>query len=240
MLSQTPLLDHIVILVSHKDLLEISKFLDGQFTLAPGGTHADGLTANKLILLPDGVYLELIAFFDDVDPERRRQHRWGKAKENTIIDWAFTLPSEDDFPAVQKRLQQAGFGGSYTDPIPGGRTKPDGTILKWAVSTPRDSQGNPAQPGSLPFWCFDRTPREKRVPYEAEKKPHSAPEWAKVVYDAILGGNWNYGVPSGSNNARHDISLSSGDTTVRLVFNGSKPGKGELLPGISFEIEGLS
>ncbi|KAJ6171047.1 hypothetical protein N7470_000114 [Penicillium chermesinum] len=210
MLSQTPLLDHIVIL---------------------------------LILLPDGVYLELIAFFDDVDPERRRQHRWGKAKENTIIDWAFTLPSEDDFPAVQKRLQQAGF---------------DGTILKWAVSTPRDSQGNPAQPGSLPFWCFDRTPREKRVPYEAEKNLTRHPNGvhgissvdikvpdedlarAKVVYDAILGGNWNYGVPSGSNNARHDISLSSGDTTVRLVFNGSKPGKGELLPGISFEIEGLS
>lgn len=254
---QSPILDHIVILVSHKDLLEISKYLDGQFTLAPGGTHADGLTTNKLILLPDGVYLEFIAFFDDVDPERRLQHRWGKEKENTIIDWAFTLPSENDFSTAKQRLQEAGVGDSYTDPIPGGRTKPDGTILKWAVSAAKDSHGNAVQPGSLPFWCFDRTPRSRRVPYEAEKRLTQHPNGVqgissvdvKVpegnmsafnnVYDGLFGGPWRYDVPSGTQASKHAVSLSSGEAAVKLVFNGLKTGKGELLPGLFYEIEGL-
>ncbi|KAJ5155797.1 hypothetical protein N7492_008600 [Penicillium capsulatum] len=117
--AQTPILDHIVILVSHTVLSGISQHIEGQFTLAPGGNHADGLTTNKLILLSDGVYLEFIAFFDHVDPERRRKHRWGNQKEGTIIDWAFTLPSESDFGAIQQRLADAKLRLSYTDPIPG-------------------------------------------------------------------------------------------------------------------------
>jgi hypothetical protein len=256
MSSQTPILDHIVILVSHKTLLGISNHIENQFTLAPGGNHADGLTTNKLILLPDGVYLELIAFFDDVDPEKRRNHRWGNEKEDTIIDWAFTLRSETDFGAVQQRFQNSHTDASYTDPIAGGRTKPDGTVLKWAVCVPKNSQGK-VIPGSLPFWCLDRTPRANRVPYEVQ--PHltqhpngvlgissisvQVPERdvsnLKGAYDAIFDGPWDYEVPSGSTVGKHGISIAGGDPSIRLVFNGLEQGKIELLPGLFFDIEVL-
>ncbi|KGO63987.1 hypothetical protein PITC_013550 [Penicillium italicum] len=254
--QQTPILDHIVLLVSHKTLLGISEHVEGQFTLAPGGTHADGLTTNKLILLPDGVYLEIIAFFDNIDPEKRRSHRWGNEKEDTIVDWAFTLRSENDFSAVQRRFEGADTNASYTDPIAGGRTKPDGTVLKWAVCVPKDGQGK-VVPGSLPFWCLDRTPRTNRVPYEVEPNLAQHPNGVqgissvsvqvpegelsnfKGAYDAIFGGPWNYEVPSGSTAGKHGISLSGGDASIRLVFNGSKEGKVELLPGLFFDIERL-
>ncbi|KAF3384273.1 hypothetical protein F1880_002998 [Penicillium rolfsii] len=256
--AQLPILDHFVILLSHADLLGISRHLDGQFTLAPGGNHADGLTTNKLVLFADGCYLEFIAFFDDVDPERRRQHRWGNEKEGTIIDWAFTLPSENDFGAVQQRFQVADTGASYTDPIPGGRTKPDGTILEWAVCTPRDGEGNAVSPGTMPFWCLDRTPRERRVPYELE--PHltqhpngvqgvssvsiRAPEQEitklKKVYDVIFDGPWIYKAHSGSKSSDQTVSLSGGEVAITLIFYGSKPGRVELLPGLFFEIKGSS
>ncbi|CAG8427146.1 unnamed protein product [Penicillium salamii] len=251
---QTPILDHIVILVSHETLLGISKQVDGQFTLAPGGNHADGLTINKLILLPDGVYLEFIAFFDNIDPEKRRAHRWGNEKENTIIDWAFTLRSEEDFAAVQQRFKSAETEASYTDPIAGGRTKPDGTVLKWAVCVPRNAQGK-VIPGSLPFWCLDRTPRANRVPYEVEPHltqhpngvqgissvsvhvPNEGVSSFKGAYDAIFGGAWNYQVPSGSTAGARSVSLSGGETSVRLVFSGLKQGNVELLPGLVLEID---
>ncbi|KAJ5946534.1 hypothetical protein N7454_003373 [Penicillium verhagenii] len=251
----TPILDHFVILVSHKTLVEISEYTDGHFTLAPGGTHADGLTTNKLILFPDGVYLELIAFFDDIDPEARRKHRWGNEKEGTVIDWAFTLPSEHDFDTVKQRFQDSATGFSYTDPTPGGRTKPDGTVLKWAICAARDDQGNAVAPGSLPFWCLDRTPRANRVPYQKEVQftrhpngvqgvssvlvqvPGGGDVELKGAYDAVFGGAWRYAVPSGSTTDRHTVTLSGGEAAIHFVFHGLKSGKVELLPGLFFDIE---
>src|SRR5690625_157113 len=116
-----PTLDHIVILVSHQTLQTIPDRLQDVLVVAPGGAHADGLTSNKLILLADGVYIEFIAFFDDVDPERRRRHRWGNLKENNIVDWAYTLPHEGGFGAVQQRVADAQAGYTYDDPVAGGR-----------------------------------------------------------------------------------------------------------------------
>jgi hypothetical protein len=50
----------------------------------------------------------------------------------------------------------------------GGRTKPDGTVLKWHVSDVRlDKAHEPSfsfTGGEAPFWCFDETPRQLRVP----------------------------------------------------------------------------
>ncbi|KAJ6032124.1 hypothetical protein N7540_002856 [Penicillium herquei] len=250
-----PILDHIVVLVSHKTLLEIAEHIEGQFILAPGGDHADGLTTNRLILLPDGFYLELIAFFDDIDPERRYQHRWGKETEGTIIDWAFTLPAESDFEVIQKRIGDAATDFFYTDPIPGGRTKPDGTVLKWAVCTSRDAQGSALAPGSLPFWCLDRTPRANRVPYEVEPYLTQHPNGVQGVlsvsvqipagdaskfkgaYDGIFGGDWRYQVPSGFNSSQHIVSLNEGERSIHLVFRGPRPGQVELLPGLLLRIE---
>ncbi|KAI5465339.1 glyoxalase-like domain-containing protein [Mariannaea sp. PMI_226] len=172
--SPRPILDHIVILVSYDTLFEVPDRLKDSFSIIHGGEHSGGETVNKLIILPDGSYIELIAFTKGLDPEVRRAHRWGNLQEGRIIDWAYTLPAEPDFKLVQQRVEGASSstGIVYQDPVAGGRTRPDGVVLKWAVSgTLHHREGDHhshhlAWPGDAPFWCFDRTPRNLRVPYQ--------------------------------------------------------------------------
>ncbi len=167
-----PLLDHIVILVPHKVLVDLPSWLASEFTILTGGKHAGGVTENKLIVFEDGVYIELIAFADGTDPERRHEHWWGRKTEGTIVDWAYTLAEESDFGAIQRRVLQSGSGIRYADPVPGGRIRPDGTELKWAVAFPGADEDasapTPVDRGELPFWCFDRTPRRLRVPRDPD------------------------------------------------------------------------
>ncbi|MBE7180065.1 MAG: VOC family protein, partial [Terriglobus roseus] len=66
-------LDHIIILVPHSLLASIPSSLSNAFTISPGGRHADGATENVLVVLRDGVYLELIAFADEA---RKPDHWW--------------------------------------------------------------------------------------------------------------------------------------------------------------------
>ncbi|OJJ45216.1 hypothetical protein ASPZODRAFT_133841 [Penicilliopsis zonata CBS 506.65] len=261
------ILDHIVILVSYDDLQAISARISPQLTLAPGGKHADGLTANKLVLLPDGVYLEFIAFFPDADPAERAAHRWGCLPENSIIDWALTATGErdgeGDFEASRERLRAVAsdIGVQYQDLVPGGRVKPNGTVLKWAVSQAFNKHQQPLHPGLLPFWCLDRTPREFRVPYatdEAHLTTHPSGvrgvaavsvqvpaqdfHTVKAAYDAVFGpasadGSWPYTVPAASG-GRHTVSLSQteGPRSIQLVLEGPG-GTVELLPGVLTRVE---
>lgn len=265
-MSRLPTLDHLVILVSHDTLMDLSDHIQHLFIVAPGGNHADGLTSNKLVLLEDGVYIEFIAFFDDIDPDRRSKHRWGNLKENTIIDWAFTLPPDDDFGPIKQRIENIKTRFSYEEPASGGRKKNDGAILEWTVSVPTDALTNALPPGRLPFWCLDKTPRELRVPYAVE--PHLTQHPSGVrgvsslslsvpmreisdlteVYGAIHGHcdsvdlvnrGWPYEVPSGSTAGRHGIMLlgSAGETNITLTLSGLSPGRIELLPGLAINIE---
>lgn len=173
-MSRLPTLDHIVILVSHDTLIGLSDHIQHLFIIAPGGNHADGLTSNKLVLFQDGVYIEFIAFFNDIDPNRRSKHRWGNLKENTIVDWAFTFPPNDDFSSIKRQVQDTNTTLSYEEPALWGRKKTDGTMLEWTLSAPTDAGADALPkalpPGRLPFWCLDKTPRELRVPYAVE--PH--------------------------------------------------------------------
>ncbi|KAF4998314.1 hypothetical protein FDECE_11831 [Fusarium decemcellulare] len=242
-----PILDHIVILVSYQTLQELPKRLEGALTVIDGGTHADGRTLNKLILFSDGVYIELIAFQDGLDPEKRKTHRWGELEEDTIIDWAHTLPDEKDFSVIQQRVKDATSGATYRDPVAGGRIRPDGVELKWSVASAQDASGNPLPPGTAPFWCLDRTPRHLRVPYRGEssaasytKHPSGAIGVSRVavsvpesdlgviagVYDGIHGpaaetspGNkaWSYVVHSGSTQGKHQLSLSPSQDQKRHI-----------------------
>ncbi|KAK8054850.1 hypothetical protein PG993_000077 [Apiospora rasikravindrae] len=184
--SSPPLLDHLVILVPHAFLASPPSWFAGAFTLYPGGKHADGVTENVLVFFADGSYLELIAFVDDdVGREGRDGHRWGQQKEGTVIDWALTLlPStssnndgKDDadrlgsvsaaFKEIQQKVRGAGAGIKYRDLVRGGRNRPDGQVLKWAISSAaEEANGKPWEPGVLPFWCLDETPRQLRVPYQ--------------------------------------------------------------------------
>lgn len=252
------MLDHIVILVSHQALLTLHSTLHS-LTITTGGRHADGLTWNRLILFEDGVYIELIAFYDDIPPERRQAHRWGALPEGTIIDWACSLRNSSDFSVIRQRVADADAGFSYTQPAPGGRTKPDGTVLKWAIGAPLDKDGEGTHPGVLPFWCLDETPRRLRVPYEESPEATTHQSGAKgvsrlvitvpdgygenlgKVYSAFLGGGpeWHFDVPSGAH-ARQTISLETGDAVgVKLALAGTQPSPSfiEILPGLVVKID---
>lgn len=169
-MATTPILDHIVILVPHETLTSIPRWLTDAFTVLEGGRHADGTTENKLILLQDGVYFELIAFVPGKE-EERKSHRWGARRSGHVVDWANTLHDEDGLDAIRDRVKAARTGIQYTSPTPGGRIKPDGTELKWIISSPRldNTAGiHGFVGGEAPFWCLDRTPRENRVPFHVE------------------------------------------------------------------------
>ena len=123
-------LDHVVMVVRDLDSATDDYRRRG-FTVTPGGEHADGLTHNALIPFADGSYLELVAFHE---PRREVTHRWWK-------------------------IAADGGGLVANPPAQGGRTRPDGTELKWrtAVLVP-----------PLPFLIEDLTPRDLRVPGGAQ------------------------------------------------------------------------
>jgi hypothetical protein len=161
-------LDHIVILLPHKDVIIPPKWLTDHFTITPGGIHAGGQTENKLIIFQDGSYIELIAFVDD-DPKHRAGHRWGDKKVG-IID--FALSSQDDadvsYALLKDRLEKADVGVKYELPAAGGRTRDDGQVLKWKVTVPEE----PTLRGEAPFFCHDVTSRDLRVPFSEESTSH--------------------------------------------------------------------
>lgn len=169
-----PVLDHIVILVPHDTLINLPSWITDAFTVITGGKHADGVSENKLILFADGVYLELMAFVPGQE-EGRKTHAWGQHVEGHIVEWANTLSgSEDELKPTLHRIDAAKTGIQYTALKPGGRFRPDGAELKWAVSAAYLEESGSTKlggfvGGELPFWCLDRTPRELRVPYSVEK-----------------------------------------------------------------------
>lgn len=260
--GHAPIFDHIVILVSYSTLLTLPQMLKDFFTVIIGGSHADGLTSNNLILFQDGSYIELIAFFDEADADRRAAHRWGRLVENTIIDWAYTLPpsprNEDgggsavistststrstyaNFAAVHHRVSEAQAAYAYEDPVAGGRKRPDGEVLRWAVAAARDKRTETrVAAGKLPFWCLDDTPRELRVPYQGNSQtehPSGAlgvsrltlrlsstelPELGKVydaIHDSAAGGDhiWHFKAHSGleAGEGHHQISVAGADNNI--------------------------
>ncbi|EGX91722.1 hypothetical protein CCM_05880 [Cordyceps militaris CM01] len=262
-----PLLDHIVILVDHDTLTGIDERLAGLFTVAPGGRHADGLTWNRLILFEDGTYLELIAFADSVSPAARKQHRWGSLRDGAVIDWACSLRAESAFARIQEQVSGAQTGYTYRDPTPGGRERPDGTVLRWAIGTAANPDGTLVFPGALPFWCLDRTPRELRVPYQSAPELASHPSGAKGisrivieapegdaarlrdVYTAIYDprsdktgeDEWPFHVPSEGHRGKQTVSLveGSGEQVIQLALAGGQhsPSFVELLPGLVVKLE---
>lgn len=177
-------LDHIIVLVPYAHLIDLPGWLTENFTITPGGRHADNKTENKLICFKDGSYIELISFIND-DPALREGHWWGK-KTFGIIDFAFTSKesgggqgggrgAEENYDAVSKRLGKVKWEDGeeevrYQKPVEGGRKRNDGVDVKWQVTFPVVSDGY--QRGELPFFCHDITDREVRVPFSKECVTH--------------------------------------------------------------------
>jgi hypothetical protein len=154
-------LDHLVILVD--DLHQaVTDYTALGFTVTPGGTHADGLTHNALVVFADGTYLELIAF---VDPADTRDNVWGwrqfAATGGGLIDYCAASP---DLAKETERLRERGL--VVSTPSDGGRQRPDGTQLRWRSA--RFDQAHRV----LPFLIEDVTPRALRVPADHTTHPN--------------------------------------------------------------------
>jgi hypothetical protein len=162
-MSPTQSLDHLILFVPLDPATKLPKlpaFFEKNFTLTPGGIHADGITSNTLILLADGCYIELISF---VDATKAPSHWWGPdANFVGWKDWCLTNSKtpEENCDDVK---------GTHREPVNGGRKRADGVDVKWAVTFP---QGGQDIRGRIPFFCHDITERNIRVPLSAEKTDH--------------------------------------------------------------------
>jgi len=191
-------LDHLILFVPANpttQLPEVPPFFSDNFTLTPGGFHADGATSNVLILLADGCYIELISF---VNPSLAPEHWWGPDADFVgWKDWCLTnsLSPEKNYEVVIE---------SHSKPIKGGRKRADGVDVAWAVTFPKGEKGGQSVRGRVPFFCHDITPRGVRVPIDDSKTTHPCGaigvsrltiivrdqaqlEETRKIYDAVIG-----------------------------------------------------
>lgn len=188
-MASTQALDHLILFLPVDPATSFPKlpsFFEKNFTLTPGGTHADGLTSNILILLADGCYIELVSF---VDPKKDVSSHWWASgvQKHGWMDWCLTnsLSPKESWQAI------GGSGGSHGEPVEGGRKRGDGVDVKWAVTFPKGEHGGQASRGRVPFFCHDITDRQIRVPLSEEKTSHTSgvqgvKELTVIVHDKQL------------------------------------------------------
>jgi hypothetical protein len=155
--------DHIIFAVNDRE--EAGRdFETLGFKSIIGGTHGDGHTHNKLLVLADGVYLELVAPTDKAylneKHEDNGQH-WlyvFNAGEG-YAGYALLTESVD---AVEARLRQRGY--PINEKRGSGRTLPDGRQLK--------GKGVTILGKRYPAVVEDVTPRVWRAPSEHGETEH--------------------------------------------------------------------
>jgi hypothetical protein len=183
--------DHAVVLV--RDLPSaVAGYRRLGFTVAEGGRHRHGPTANALIGFTDGTYLELLALNPPFllrvvrvlhharllwalaairPPVERRFLAHARGGEG-LLD--FGLVSED--LAADVRRVRAGRLG-VTEPARGRRHRADGEEISWDYVLPAST--------ALPFLLADRTSRALRVPVpEACRHANGALGIARLVVAA--------------------------------------------------------
>jgi hypothetical protein len=163
-------LDHIILVVSDLQIAT-SQFTQLGFSVIAGGVHSGGLTHNALIPFPDGTYLELLAtrrssMLKSLQLLRKLRLLGIYIANETAInrrlieDLASGVGMNDfcllSMDLVQELTSIKKRGAVFTNPIPGGRLRPDGKEITWRTAVP-DSV-------DLPFLIDDLTPREIRVP----------------------------------------------------------------------------
>lgn len=161
-------LDHLICFLpieSTTKLPDCPQVFKDNFTLTPGGFHADGATSNTLILFADGSYIELISF---VNPDLAQAHWWGP--DAGYLGWKdWCLTNEHGPGENHKRISE-----THDEPIAGGRTRADGVSIEWAVTFPKGPQGGQRSRGRIPFFCHDITARAIRVPMNRQNTCHSS------------------------------------------------------------------
>ncbi|KAF2676062.1 hypothetical protein K458DRAFT_380490 [Lentithecium fluviatile CBS 122367] len=185
-MSTTPSLDHLILFLppspTNPQTPLLPSFFPQNFTITPGGTHADNLTSNVLILLADGCYVELICFLPPppassatttmptattTHAQNIATHWWGPSpSRHGWTDWCLTN-------ALTPTSNHAHISASHSRPINGARKRPDGVTVEWAVTFPAGEKEGQAIRGKVPFYCHDVTPRSYRVPLSASSTAHA-------------------------------------------------------------------
>ncbi len=155
--------DHAVILVHDLEQAAVDYRTLG-FNVFYGGQHADGKTHNALIVFQDGSYLELLAptdpaLLNHIDPTDRSNFLFMFERGEGV--GGFALQS-DDLAADTAAMRERGLDVQMSPP--GGRTRPDGTALHWQSAMLSGTM--------TPFFIQDLTPRNLRVPDDADKARH--------------------------------------------------------------------
>lgn len=179
-------LDHVIISVQDLEA-SIAHYKQLGFNAFYGGKHGDGLTHNGLVVFADGSYLELIAL---VDPSKRDAASFKQLIREEEGYTGFALLSS----AIEADMQAMQQQGIQTNAVrSGSRERGDGAQLRWRM----------AKLGQLmsPFIIQDDTPRNLRVPDDAQTTTHDngasaitnvtilAEDFGKLVtrYSALLG-----------------------------------------------------
>lgn len=127
-----------------------------------GGPHANHATQMAVASFPDGSYLELMAVLPNADAKALAAHYWSKQLQGNAGPTAWAVRG-DNVSAEAERLRAAGV--LVSEPVHGGRTRPDGVRVDWENVTV-----GPEPNGTFfPFIIHDVTPRASRA------FPHGAP-----------------------------------------------------------------
>ena len=128
-------IDHLVIACADPDAAAADLERELGLGATGGGRHAALGTFNRLVWLGD-TYLELIGVFDRALAERS----WIGAPTIRALDAGGGLATwgiaTDDIEGDVARLNAGGAG--LTEPMAGERARPDGSVVRWRLSVPRE------------------------------------------------------------------------------------------------------
>lgn len=146
-------LDHVVMVVPALDAAA-DRFRAAGFEVIAGGRHVAHGVANMLMGLADGTYLELFCFVEpDKAPADHAMTPLFTAGQGLAAYWLASTALETDIA----RWRAAGV--AYTEPQELARTRPDGTVVRFRLSTPLGPLAR-----CYPFLIEDVSSRSQRVP----------------------------------------------------------------------------
>lgn len=127
---------------------------------------------------------------------------------------------------INGRAKDQGSDAFYKAEVDGGRTRPDGVVLKWLITAPPSEDT-----GLLPFFCGDVTDRELRVPMSpASNTVHSntaeglahVQVLARSAEPGALLEDFAYTIghsPRKISSSSHEWELKTHTGTARLIVN---------------------
>jgi hypothetical protein len=175
-----PRVDHVIVAVA--DLDAAAERLEGDLGLGsqPGGVHPDYGTANRIVPVGGGSYLELMAVHDPELAGRTPIGRWLVDRLAGGGGPAGWMIAPDDFEATVARLGLT--------VAPGSRRLPDGSQVEWRLA----GIGSMLREAPLPsFIAWDVPPeRHPSATVAPQRQATAGIAWVEVAGDARRVGEW--------------------------------------------------